>query len=445
MLDRVRLDTPRWLAHAHVVTPGAAMDRVIAESAYLRELGDRRLDQARENVKKVRALVRRVENRGYATLDRLAEYFETLKAGEESNAIVAASGCVHLMTLHAAKGLEFPIVFIVNLHLGAKGSGAISVIERDSRGEPHVAFGSSEETKIEDDRNREELRRLLYVGATRARDRLYLSGDLDRQGEVAKRATSLSSLLPVSLLRQFSEMATAGKDEVEWSSGGETFAFRVCRPPEDAAGKPALTTDAPSAPLDVVPLVSAEPQVIPVTAEELSPWSTWGKTLGSPVPPMPSLVNGLTGVQQNRLAGTIVHRLLQRRVDPSRPAAELVAEARATVSFAELADVADPGALVDEAVILFRALRERPDVRALLDSGDCYYELPFSYRPPDRPEVIIRGAVDCLVRLPDGRFIVLEFKTGRPCPEHEAQAALYVLALGQALGTAEISAQMVYP
>jgi hypothetical protein len=32
-----------------------------------------RLDQARENVKKVRALVRRVENRGYATLGRLAD------------------------------------------------------------------------------------------------------------------------------------------------------------------------------------------------------------------------------------------------------------------------------------------------------------------------------------------------------------------------------------
>ena len=68
--------------------------------------------------------MRRVENRGYATLGRLADYFETLRAGDESNAIVEASGCVNLMTIHAAKGLEFPIVFVVNLHVPGRGRSA---------------------------------------------------------------------------------------------------------------------------------------------------------------------------------------------------------------------------------------------------------------------------------------------------------------------------------
>ena len=76
----------RWLALADRVTPSELVDRVLRESAYAFELRGRRLDQARENVKKVRALVRRVENRGYATLGRLADYFETLRAGDESNA-----------------------------------------------------------------------------------------------------------------------------------------------------------------------------------------------------------------------------------------------------------------------------------------------------------------------------------------------------------------------
>ena len=114
---------------------------VIRESAYVYEMRGRRLDQARENVKKVRALVRRVESRGYATLGRIAEYFETLRAGDESNAILEASGSVQLMTMHAAKGLEFPIVFLVNLQMQGRGRGAgFSVIEQRPDGEPEVAF-----------------------------------------------------------------------------------------------------------------------------------------------------------------------------------------------------------------------------------------------------------------------------------------------------------------
>jgi ATP-dependent helicase/nuclease subunit A len=436
IVDRARLDVPRWIALSARATPGVVLDTVVSESAYAWELSGPRLDQARENIKKVRALVRRVENRGYATLDRLAEYFETLRAGEESNAIVAASGSVHLMTIHAAKGLEFPIVFLVNLHAGTRGTGAITVIDRDSRDQPHVAFGTTEETAAEEDQNREETRRLLYVGVTRARDRLYLGGDLDNRGRLWRRQTSLSFLLPATLAEQFGEGATGGREgkaEVEWVSGGQSFAFLVCRPPSDPeASRPPASADTP-APLDVGPLAPALPAIVSATGD---PQDVQGD-------PQVAASDGASA-DEPRLLGTLVHRLFARGLAGTPSQADLLLVARASVSAAELADVPNRAALFDRAVAMFVALAGRPDVRAVIDGGICHYEVPFSYQPPDQSGVLVRGAVDCLVERPDGRLVVLEFKTGRPRAAHEAQVGLYVAALERALGTKAISAQIVY-
>jgi superfamily I DNA/RNA helicase len=84
------------------------LDRVLAESAYAFELRGLRRRQAWENVKKLRGLVRRIQNRGYATLRRIADYLMSMTTGDEANAIVEALDAVNLMTVHASKGSSFP-------------------------------------------------------------------------------------------------------------------------------------------------------------------------------------------------------------------------------------------------------------------------------------------------------------------------------------------------
>ena len=244
--DRERLLLARdsvgaWIAMADQLPPAEMVDRVLAEAAYAVEIGGPGLAQARENLKKVRGLIRRIQNRGYATLGRLADYFAELAAGgDESNAIIDAADAVNLMTVHAAKGLEFPVVFVVNL---GKGSGGgrddIRVVAPpyvpdelagDDRGDASVSVSDheSDSDRDADERDREETKRLLYVALTRARDRLYLSGTA-AAGKLVLQRGSLGRLLPASLLTA----AASGMDpEMVWQ--GPSAAHRIRRVP--AAG-----------------------------------------------------------------------------------------------------------------------------------------------------------------------------------------------------------------
>ena len=60
----------RWRTLADRLPPADLVDQVLHESAYACELRGRGHAQARENLKKLRGLVRRLQNRGYATLAR---------------------------------------------------------------------------------------------------------------------------------------------------------------------------------------------------------------------------------------------------------------------------------------------------------------------------------------------------------------------------------------
>jgi len=414
ILARARTSVAGWLARLDRVTPGELIDLVLRDNAYAFEMRGLRADQARENVKKVRALIRRVESRGYMTMGRLAEYFDSLRAGDESNAVVEAEGCVNLMTIHAAKGLEFPIVFVVNLHMPGRGrSAGFSVIERGPDGEPEVAFGTTEATKLEDQREAEELRRLLYVAMTRARDRLYLASDVDEMAKVRRGARSLASLLPASLTAAFAAASAPDVDRVDWTSASGPFALAALRPgPFAEPRKGVMAPD--EAVLDVDPIEDERARTRSVTGSEVDRASDFQP-----------------GGRAEQLAGTLIHRLFEHRIDPSLGDAEMAKQVLALAGAEDLVDQSDSMPLAASVAAAYRKFRSREDVATLLTSGECHYEVPFSFESANRPGETVRGVFDCLILGYNGEATVLEFKTGQPRPEHEAQAALY----GEALRT----------
>src|SRR5206468_117799 len=204
---------PRWLSWVDRLAPSELLDAVLHETAYAFELRGARRRQARENLKKLRGMIRRAQNRGYATLGRIADHLDRLAVGDESNAAIDAIDAVSLMTVHAAKGLEFPIVFVVNMGRGTGGIRPPIRVGRDAAGEPSVAVGDYQSEADEEaaDREREESKRLLYVALTRARDRLYLSATVEN-GTCRMTRGSLGEILPASVKALFPAAAVPAED-----------------------------------------------------------------------------------------------------------------------------------------------------------------------------------------------------------------------------------------
>jgi ATP-dependent helicase/nuclease subunit A len=219
VLTMVRAFVPRWLSWVDRLAPSDLLGRILAETGHAWETGGVRYRQARENLKKLRAMVRRHQNRGYATLERVAAHIEQLAVGDESNAAIDAHDAVSLMTVHASKGLEFPIVFVVNMNRGTGNSRAPIRVAPDLKGEPSVAIADFQSEADEDSvaKDREETKRLLYVAITRARDRLYLSGSVGRNGFKPTRG-ALGDVLPEPVRALFTRAAAGIEPSVAWQS-----------------------------------------------------------------------------------------------------------------------------------------------------------------------------------------------------------------------------------
>jgi DNA helicase-2/ATP-dependent DNA helicase PcrA len=137
--------------------PATVLAAVLEQTGYIAELASSSdpQDETRvENLAELESVAREFETD--QPDGTLADFLERVSLVADSDDIPDAEehgGVVTLMTLHTAKGLEFPVVFLTGLEDGVF---------------PHMR-------SLGDMRELEEERRLAYVGITRARERLYVS------------------------------------------------------------------------------------------------------------------------------------------------------------------------------------------------------------------------------------------------------------------------------
>ena len=139
--------------------------------------------QRHVNIKKFIGLIEQYESQGFSSLD-IREKLIKARLGEEAKANINTEGmnAVKIMTVHAAKGLQFPMVFLPSLDEDNVPRSSSIVIEEE-RERISLAYeeDSTKRKKIgyfqrQKEKELEEEKRLFYVAVTRAKDFLCMLG-----------------------------------------------------------------------------------------------------------------------------------------------------------------------------------------------------------------------------------------------------------------------------
>ena len=144
----------KWTEAAAELPPLGLMDQILQDvdyQSYVDDGTEEGVDRW-ENVLELRRLAAEYENRS------MNEFLEEIALISDQDTVDESANVPTLLTLHAAKGLEFPVVFIAGLEDGTL---------------PHARSFDDPEAMAEE-------RRLFYVGITRAKKSLYLVHTLNR-------------------------------------------------------------------------------------------------------------------------------------------------------------------------------------------------------------------------------------------------------------------------
>jgi ATP-dependent helicase/nuclease subunit A len=460
----------------------ALIEAVVTETGYDLAVLSRPAGEARfANVRKMGRLAAEFESRegrdlrGF--LDFLAARAET---DAEAQAATAAEGHdgVRIMTVHNAKGLEFGVVAVPDLsrRLLNGGRSPLLVLGREEQprvglrllrlGSPKIDlfdYGALCEESAE--REAEEELRLFHVAATRAKERLVLSGVVNPQPGRETKGKAVVERLVDALGVPRDEDSTvpvappAPRPGLEAEFTPSEIAVRVNLPsPERAAELRALrregaaTRELGEGP---PPLVERKPPIVPsrplsytaISAYEECPYRFYmERVLGlAPIDQgAPNYEVALSTPEKRTARGAAVHALLEwsQANGWSEPSPELASRHAIANGLSEEVgqDLLEPvrqwlSSPLRERVAA-EATRARAEVPLLLGVGGT----------------VLRGSIDLLVEREGAPPLVVDYKTDRldgadpaeRAAHYGVQRSIYALAVAEALGVEEVEVAYVF-
>ena len=305
-----------WGRYAGTEPLAGLIHRIIGETGASVRFG-RSNPQALFNLDKLLDTARDFDRRGYTTLQDFVEWVRNIKTSEQREAtadmnLPGFTGAVSIMTVHKAKGLEFPIVLLPGMNQPPRSvsHGPPVIVESDGR--VRMAVRDKENPVYAElwERERGELlqehQRLLYVAMTRARDHLVMIGTLNGSEEAPVRQNTwlqfFRRAVPIGPAGDRPDTRLLVSAWPEWNvrSGEGEFAGAVGE--EQSEQRPQAAVD----------LARVLGNLAPVPPSEAREWKKATDFLGGEPDPVPGHAGVYAAGPVSPLTrGSILHRCLE--------------------------------------------------------------------------------------------------------------------------------------